>query len=315
MESVLRRAHVWIVLVGVAFVGLGCPQQEPCPDCATLVHDGLLRHYLAHFPPSYDSATLLPLVIVLHGADGTPQLIRDMTGFDDIADREQFVVVYPEGIDKQWNDGRGVSLGTFPITAIDDVGFISELVDTLISSRAINPLRVYVVGESNGGMLAQRLAFEFTDKFAAVASVIASIPNKVASTYVPKAPVSMLMINSVNDPIVPWNGGDVRIGIFHLGSVLSVQDAMAFWGNNNACPTAPVEVQLPDRDPADGTRVWLETSAHGTDNTEVVLYRIDGAGHSWPGGLIPQDGQAPNNVCNDINASEVVWNFFKGKSR
>lgn len=315
MKKALHRLSLAALCAGLGVFLGGCPQPDTCPLCETLVHDGLQREYASHFPPQYDGKTLMPLMVAIHGAAGTPQSIRELSGFDEIADREGFVVVYPEGINKQWNDGRGVSLGAYPITTVDDVGFISELVDSFVSRYAIDPARVYVVGESNGGMMVQRLACELTDRFAAVASVIGTIPKPIATTAKPMAPISMLMIDSMADPMVPWEGGDVKIGFIYLGSTLSVRDSIGFWVENNQCVSTPQSVLLPDKDPRDGTRVWREVFGGGMEETEVVLYRILGAGHSWPGGLIPQDGLAPNKVCQDINASEVIWDFFKGKSR
>jgi len=198
---------------------------------------------------------------------------------------------------------------------VDDAGFIIDLVDSFVERYAIDPGRVYIVGESNGAMMAQRLAFEHTDKFAAAASVIGAIPKNLLDGPQPSTSIPMLFINSENDPIVPWGGGDVRIAFFYLGNTLSIRDSIAFWVKNNGAATKPVVTPAPDLDPKDGTRVWRESYARGNDDIEVQLYRIRGAGHSWPSGLIAQDGLPPNRVCKDINASEVIWGFFRSKAR
>ena len=288
---------------------------------SSLVHDNLERTFHLHTPSSFDKSKPLPLVIALHGrgGNGESMILVTRKGFDKLADRDGFLVVYPDGIELNWNDGRMDEEVNDRAHRenLDDVGFISALIDLMIKDHNADPKRVYVTGISNGAILSYRLACELSDKIAAIAPVDGSIPNMILHECSPSSPVSILAINNVNDPLVPFEGGEIY-GHFHmtkLGHVLSVNESIGFWVNRNMCSNTPVVIEEPDRDPNDGTRVTKKQYANGIEGTEVILYAVDGGGHTWPGGVQYLPAWIIGKTCRDFDASEVIWSFFKNHSR
>ena len=133
----------------------------------------------------------------------------------------------------------------------------------------------------------------------------------------PSRPVSVLAINNTEDPLVPYEGGEI-IGGFRkikLGKVLSVDESIAFWIERNMCSATPVVTEEPDLDPKDGTRVTRKDYINGTDGTEVILYSVEGGGHTWPGGIQYLPAWIIGKTCKDFDANEVIWSFFKNHSR
>jgi polyhydroxybutyrate depolymerase len=278
---------------------------------SSIFSGGLQRTYNVHISSSYDKATPTPLVIVLHGGGGTGQGMTKLTNFNAIADRENFIVVYPDGLEKHWNDGRGVQRYRAQVQNVDDVGFISALIDHLSGELNIDARKIYVTGISNGAMMSHRLGCELSQKIAAIAPVAGNIPVNMASIWAPSRPVSVLLINGTDDPLVPWAGGDVHLGPFELGQVLSVADTVKFWVANDKCASPPLVEQLPDKDPSDGTTVQRETYGGCVGGAEVVLYAVEGGGHTWQGGLQYLPESTIGRTSRDFDATEVIWKFFK----
>jgi len=271
---------------------------------------GLERTYTIHIGSSYDKARPTPLLIVLHGGGGTGQGMVKLTGFNAVADREDFIVVYPDGFEKHWNDGRGVQWQA-QTENVDDVGFISALIDHLSDELSIDAKRIYVTGISNGGMMSHRLGCELSQKIAAIAPVASNIPVNMASVWAPSRPVPVLIINGTDDPLERWDGGEIRLGRNTFGIVLSVADTVKFWVGKDQCSPSPTIRQLPDKDPSDGTMVRKEVYGGCQDGAEVVLYAVEGGGHTWPGGLQYLTPVIIGKTSRDFNASEVIWQFFK----
>ena len=287
----------------------------------SLMHDNLERTFHIHIPSSYDKTVSLPLVIALHGrgGNGESMILVSRKGFEKLADRDGFIVVYPDGIEMNWNDGRKDEEAKDRAHAenIDDTGFISDLIDSMIKDYNVDPKRVYVTGISNGAIMSYRLACELSHKIAAIAPVDGSIPNMLLHECSPSRPVSLMAINNINDPLVPFNGGEIY-GHFHmvkLGQVLSVDESIGFWVTRNKCSTTPVVAEEPDRDPKDGTRVTRKEYNDGMEGTEVTLYSVDGGGHTWPGGFQYLPVWLIGKTSRDIDANEVIWEFFKKHSR
>jgi polyhydroxybutyrate depolymerase len=280
------------------------------------VWDGLERTYLLHVPSSYDKNKSMPLVIALHGGGGTAEgMMKTITlgGFNTLADKEGFIVVYPNGVEGHWNDYRNDMLAK-DVENVDDVGFISALIDHLVKTLNVDPNRVYVTGMSNGAMMTHRLALELTDKIAAVATVAGNIPEDQLKAGIPKRAIPVLIISGTDDPIMPWNGGYV-LREPKRGKVISVPETVKYWVNNNKCSSKPEISYEPDLDPDDGTRVRKEVYGNGANGTEVILYAVEGGGHTWPGGSSELPESVVGKISRDINANEIIWNFFKKYSR
>jgi polyhydroxybutyrate depolymerase len=287
----------------------------------SIVAAGLQRTYRAHVPLSHNKTKPVPLVIALHGGGGTGEKMVKLTvgRFNKLSYKEGFIVVYPDGIGKHWNDGR--SKGETKYRAhkenIDDTGFTSALIDYFIKEYNISPKCVYVTGISNGAIMSYRLACELSDKITAIAPVDGNMSQKFFPMCSPSKPISVLAINNTKDPLMPWNGGDITgpLGVKKLGKVLSVAQTIEFWVKHNECSSSPTITEEPDKDPKDDTRVRREEYGGGKEGTEVVLYAIEGGGHTWPGGHQYLPASIVGKISKDIDANEVIWNFFKKDSR
>lgn len=279
----------------------------------SLYWDGVNRTYIIHLPPADKQMEPMPLVFCLHGAGGDAEQTVKFThgGFNTLADKDGFVVVYPSAVDGKWNDHRDPNF-----SQTDDVGFFTELIKQLSATYNIDGKRIYVTGISNGSHMTMCLAHELSEKFAAVAAVAYGMSEKEAAQPIATVPISVLVMTGTQDPLVPWQGGETydMEGERMLGPILSVPDAVALIAAFNQCSSTPTITWIPDNDPTDGTRVLITTYSGGNQGTEVVLYAIIGGGHSWPVGW-----QYPVTVigktCRDIDANEVIWEFFKKHSR
>jgi polyhydroxybutyrate depolymerase len=256
------------------------------------------RHYELFVPTDKPN---MPLVIALHGRGGTGRQMERMSHFDEVAAREQFVVAYPDGIDHRWNDGR---LET--ATTVDDVGFIASLIDELAARYQIDRSRVYVTGISNGAMMSFRLGCDLADRIAAIAPVAGNVPAAIACT--PRQPVSLLLINGTDDPLVPYDGGNVG-GRLHRGSVLSSSLSSDLFARADGCQPAAQTLDEPDADPHDGTRS-RSTRFPCPAGVDVELVTIDGGGHTWPGGPQYLPAALIGKVSRDFDGADRIWEFF-----
>lgn len=281
-----------------------------------IIINGLKRTYLIH-TPAKDFNHPMPVVIVLHGGGGSGKNMTKLTcgGFDKLADNKGFIVVYPDGIDKHWNDGRNVSETGSETSEnnIDDTGFISALIDDVIKKYNADSKRVFVTGISNGAMMSYRLGCELSGKITAIAPVAGNIPENFIPQCKPSKPVSVLAINGDADPLVPYEGGEVTgpFGKKKLGRVLSAHESVLFWVKNNGCQKDPIITDLADTDPDDGTRVQKQQFINGRDRSEVILYTIRYGGHTWPGGNQYLGKWIVGRTCRDMNATDVIWEFFE----
>jgi len=312
----VNKLHILLPLVLVLIIlpGVSCRLAAQQNDPAhSLTHDGLKRSFYLHIPPSYDGTKPTPLVIALHGGGGTAEKMYKLTnnGFNTLADQQGFIVLYPQGLDNHWNDGRKIPNQT----SVDDVGFLSALIDHLAATYNIDRQRVYATGISNGGFMSFRLACELSDKVSAIAPVTAALSVDLAATCSPTQPVSILLINGSEDPLVPWEGGEIRIGRQQRGEIWSTADTIEFWVRQNHCETPPDISQEPDRDPNDGTQVRQEHYLQCQRGTTVILYAIEGGGHTWPGGWQYLPEALIGKTSREINATEVIWHFFQAHPR
>ncbi|MGC2774210.1 MAG: PHB depolymerase family esterase [Bradyrhizobium sp.] len=241
-----------------------------------------------------------PTVIVLHGALGSGIGTARTTGFAEAAARRDFAAVFPDGLDRQWNDGRTGKAG-----GPDDVGFIRMLVQRLVTDRVADPRRVYLAGISNGGMMSFTLACKAPELFAGIGTVIANMPEAIAPCAA--RPVPVVMINGTADPMVPYRGGEVGLR-GGRGQVWSVDKTAEFFAQRDGCGSRSAEA-LPHRDVASGTSVthiiWRICKVNGG----VSLYRVEGGGHAVPGrrALAPRLLGASNF---DIESADIILEAF-----
>ena len=273
----------------------------------TLKSGGDLRNYWLVRPEGLEKTKPAPLLMVLHGSAGSGEDMMTVTqrGFERLADKEKFVVVYPDALERRWNDQGGT---------VDDVGFLLAIVDKLVADGLVDKNRIYVAGISNGGMMAQRLACEQADRIAGIATVAGGLPEPLQATCKPARALPVLVIQGTEDPIVPWSGGAVA-GFEDFGKVLSARETAKFWAANNRCGDGGVIAAEPDRDPKDGTRVKMEVFASCPAGAAVKLAAVEGGGHTWPGGYQYLPERFIGRTSQDVDANMLIWDFFKGGVR
>jgi len=288
--------------------------------------DGRRRRYYCYVPPGLGPSPR-PLVMELHGGG---VYIEDLTGqrrhktpyklWMRIADREKFLVLYPEGWNgpkgrPTWHDGRS---NAKVYSKADDVKFLTLLAAKAASRYPVDLHRIYISGTSNGGLMALRMAVEKWDILAAVAAVGAAMPDK-PSCGPPKHPVSVLFMNGTADGHMPYLGGFVsKPPNPDHGSVLSTPASVRIWRTLDRCNPVPAVVKFPDLDKRDGSTVIRYTYAGGIGGTQVVLYKVRGGGHSAPS--IQEQYSRLFELFfgrqnHDIEAVEEIWKFFKDKRR
>jgi polyhydroxybutyrate depolymerase len=274
---VLRVATVFAVVVCGGVVGGARASASGLDTTGALVIGALPRTYQVHIPPGVDRPR--GLVINLHGAGQTAGEQAALTNYNAVADQHGFAVVYPDGIDLSWADGRGAS--TPDRQGVDDVGFLVALADRLTAEYNIEPGHVFATGMSAGAFMAGRLACQRAD----VVSAIAPVAGSLGAGYPcnPSEPVSVLATNGVADPVVPYAGGTM-VGRGGASDIVAPAALAGRWRELDGCPAAPVEDS-----PSAGVR--RSTAAGCAGGTEVVFVSVDGGGHEWFGGTSQASGQ------------------------
>jgi len=269
-----------------------------------LIMEQTRRTYQMHVP-SPESLPMSGLLFVFHGGGATGRGIPRLTHFNEIADRERFVVVYPDGFRRHWRDGRA----TVPERdGIDDVGFVSALICKMISAYEIPVHRVYAAGISNGGFFSQRLAVEIAEQVRGIATVAATMPATLSNLESLRKSVPIMLIQGTEDPLVPYEGGDVRAGA--RGPILSARDSAAKWAQLNGCSSQPEITHLPTKID-DATHIRVEKYGSCKDDAEVILYVVEGGGHTWPGGWQYFPERIIGKTTVNMDASEEIMAFFK----
>jgi polyhydroxybutyrate depolymerase len=188
------------------------------------------------------------------------------------------------------------------------VGFVAALIDSLSAELRLDPRRIFATGLSNGATFTHYLAANLARRIAAIASVAGGLAAPFGPRFAPAAPVSVFIMQGTEDPLVPYAGGAVGGG--SLGYELGAEATARRWEDADGIRARDATGDLPDTDPSDGCRVSWQRWSGGRKRTEVWLYRLEGAGHTWPGG--PQYLPAPivGRVCRDFNATFAIWDFF-----
>ena len=285
--------------------------REAAPTVAfetiTLDVGGRTRTYVLHVPAARPGPR--PLVVSIHGAGGSAQGVEHQSGWGALADREGFVVAYPDGTGKTWNDGRADTPSRSVKEHVDDVGFLAALIEDVARRTPIDRQRVYVNGMSNGAFMSSRFACERADLVAAIGLVVGTIGPDVLATCKPARPFSVISFGSTNDPLVPYEGGFVRLGIIVRGKAVSFDDTTRLWVDRFGCTSPAERTLLPDRDPGDGSTARLDAYACPKGGA-VHAYTILGGGHTWPGGrqYLPRPIIGP--VNRDVDATAAMWAFF-----
>lgn len=280
---------------------------DPSLEERSLAFGGRIRTYCVHHPAGRDRNRSLPLVLALHGAGSNAEAMMQFSGLHKKADQAGFLVACPNGTGKYrnrytWNAGNCCAFAQR--NEVDDVSFLRQLIQELKQEYPVDSRRVYATGMSNGAMMVYRLASELADQLVAVAPVAGGMAIETCS---PSRPVSIVHFHGTDDQFVPFEGGvgeQTPVKIAHL----SVEHAVTAWVAANGCNQLPIESRVPRR-VDDGTSVRIMSYGNGNEGSEVLLYIIEGGGHTWPGRNPPLKslGRSTRNII----ANDLIWAFFQ----
>lgn len=291
------------------------------------------RPYDLHIPLGYDASRPTAVVLALHGggadSGGAAKItcpngnLNSSKCLNALADREGFVVVYPNGASRPlfpnirtWNAGGGekgyICVSEYGCeNKIDDVGYFKNLLSELSKIINIDRSRVYATGISNGGAMSHRLACELSDWIVVIAAVGGGNQFSTMASCRPSQPVSVLQIHGTDDPAWPYNGGP---GIKEGGNYFSVPKTISEWALRNGCSSEPLKDNMPNT-ANDGTSSVKENYKTCNKNSDVELIKIDGGGHTWPQGNQYLPERSIGRTSQDFNANETIWQFFKDHPR
>ncbi len=284
------RTITSLIVLLMAIVSTGVTAQVVT---GSFTHGGVVRTYRLYIPSIYSPSTPVPLVFNLHGYTSNNIQQEAYGDFRSIADTANFIIAHPNGT----LDGLGNRFwNTFGGSTVNDLGFLTALIDTIGASYNIDPDRVYSTGMSNGGFMSYDLACFRSERFAAVASVTGTMIAPRLTTCAPGHPVPVMHIHGTADGTVPYNGGN---------GFVPVETLVNYWVNFNNCDPLPTVIQVPNTSTTDGSTVEHQIYSNGDAGSIVEFFKVTGGGHTWPGSAIPVG------VTNqDINASVEIWRFF-----
>jgi polyhydroxybutyrate depolymerase len=292
MAAVLALLGAPVVLAGIEAVSFHVRNRTN----GVIVSAGVSREYLLHVPDSYDRTTPTALVISMHGAGMWPAAHMGTSQWNRVADEHGFIVVYPSGVSgrgpRVWQAQRGVGVTR-------DVRFIGDLIDTLSARYNIDPARIYANGLSNGGGMAFALSCTLSDRIAAI-GVVAPALFLPWSWCTDDRAVPLIAFHGTADRATPYHGGTSWVA---PTAFPDIPTWVAQWARRNRCaPGASDATVAPD----------VTRRAYGdcADAADVLLYTVEGGGHTWPGGgPLPQ--WFVGRTSRSIDASREMWAFFR----
>jgi polyhydroxybutyrate depolymerase len=291
-SSTAIAALIVSIAAGMIFQPLPAHAAGSGDRSGTIEVGGRTRSYFVHVPPGYTGKTRVPVVLVLHGATQSAAGVARMSGMSRMADRENFLAVYPTGTSRlglapTWNAGN--CCGYALKNNVDDIGFLRALLNRLQTDYAVDPKRIYATGISNGAMMSYRAACELSDQIAAVAPVegAQNVPCH------PSSPVSVIVFHGTADRLVPFEGGASPFQLDPRRSDTPVLLTVAFWAKQDGCSMPPEHEETPE--------LRIDTYSGCANGAGVALYVIRGGHHIWPG--VRMSG-------NHVPATEIMWRFF-----
>ncbi len=280
---------------------------------ASIQADSLTRNYDFYIPPALPDS--VPLVMLFHGANSDPQWTRAQLNykFETLADEYGFIVVYPIGIEKFWNDCIKDSQNPARMQNVDDVAFVEALIQRFQDEYRIDVKKVFAMGMSNGGFLCIRLAAEIPEKFRAIASILSILPAPDSNLCVSfDTPIPYMFMVGTEDPLTPYEGGFFELPGAFKANFLSAVETIHFFRDLAGYSSEPEQFIFPDVNPDDNS-VVEEWSWRDGDKPEILFYIVHGGGHTWP--IQYEDYQTPSFFGglnrDDISTGELVWNFFQ----
>lgn len=288
--------------------------QAAATEALTLTHQGRERSALVQAPPT--TGALRPVVVVLHGGTRSNADVFSRSDWPAIAAGAGAILVAPNAVGGNWNDGRTTYQGSFDPSGIDDAGFLMALIDRVLSSYGGDPARVYITGASNGGNMSWRLACEHGRRIAAIAPVISTMPGDAETRCADAPPMPVIAFFGTADPLMRYDGSAVRSrGGRMTEARLSASASTDWWAARNGCTLPGRTEPLPDVDTTDGTTV--NRIVYACAGAPVERYDVVGGGHIAPGApSVPgQLGRFLGPRSGDVNANALIWRFFADKHR
>jgi polyhydroxybutyrate depolymerase len=316
--------------------------------------DDVDRNFMVRLPRGYDAKQHYPVVILLHGMNQDAEDMERLTRFNELADKDGIIAVYPIALHGRWNVGvhpqerqpmsmghgghghhggggypgggggggyPGGGGGGYPGSGgqrpqsqepseerrpapADDIAFFNQMLDQLGTKFSVDTSRIYAVGLSEGGFMSLRVGCAMSDRIAAIAAVGAAMPKTMIC--LPSRPVPEVMISGTSDPVVPYGGGtEHNLSL----ATISVEDSAKAWARIDRCAEKPEKSKLsPSAKGGMETKVDTYNGCH--ENAQVVLYSVKGAGNTWPGGEQYEAEKTIGKTSGDLNANELIWNFF-----
>jgi polyhydroxybutyrate depolymerase len=270
-------------------VKAGDSEDETMTADPRVANGNSMRDYYIHVPTSYNKTQSIPLVLVFHGTGARGSDMEQVTGLSQLADQENFIVAYPQGLKDNNGQTFWASIGTTQ-QGIDEIRYVDDLLDNLEQSFCIDEQRIYATGFSNGGGMSWYLACNLSERIAAFAPVSGNFYDLDTGCNI-KRGVPILDVHGTGDTVVPYMGGpapekpDLPLP--------SVPQWLNEWAKRDHCAQGPNTF-------FQNGNVTGEEWIRCRDGSSIVHYRIEGGGHAWPASL---DGSP--------SASETIWNFFK----
>ncbi|MVM31895.1 hypothetical protein GO755_17735 [Spirosoma sp. HMF4905] len=282
-----------------------------------LTVDGRERTYFIHVPKSYDGRKPFPIVLVFHGGGSNATDWIELCGLNQTADQANFIAVYPNGTGKKiegypkgilgWNGGPRQPGGPdSEVSKVDDIKFTKAMLDDLSTIVKVDKKRVYATGMSMGAILVYRLASELSDQIAAIAPIAGPMGTE---TCTPKRPVPVIHFHGTADEAVPFNGGKGKLDPSGT-DYYSVDYSIRNWVKADGCHETPVTTELAEK-VNDGTKVIRKSYTGGKQGSEVILYAIEGGGHTWPDRPFSPELKILGKATKNISANELMWAFFE----
>lgn len=293
------------------------------------------RTFVVHLPKSYNSEQRYPVMILLHGFDQDAAQIERLTHFNDFADRNNIIAVYPNALNGRWGIGAGAAPQTYrrgpyrrpgiwgpgyppPGQRVPDnrqgaahgpadIPFLNRVLDKVLDRYSADPERIYAAGLGEGGFMALRMGCNMAERIAGIATVGAAIPRNL--NCIPARPVPLVMMNGTEDPIVHFNGGRYKEGLIHL---LSAEDSAKQWARQNRCEEKAAESKIAPLEKG-GKDTKLYSFDDCGEGAQVALYVVKDGGNTWPGGEQFMNEKEIGKTSEAINADDTIWKFLSSK--
>ncbi len=268
---------------------------------AKLTHDGITRTYRLYSPENSARGMAMPLVVVLHGGGGTSrEVIYSTRGrFNALAERDKFLVLYPDAIGRVWDTGSGLISDSLNPRRDDD-GFLRAAIDAVARQHTVDRSRIFLTGVSRGGMEAYAVACAHPDLIRAIAPVAMPLPEASTKACARGPALGFLLIHGTADPYVPYDGGPINVGRRDRDRVAAAPKTYEMFLRRNGCGG--------DQTTRKGS-VGIHEAIGCAAPTSFAS--VGGGGHGWPGGRKVLPGNRAGPVNADISAPDVIWDFFR----